>query len=64
MKLTLLCSPGSTGDPTISAYEAGQLSIEWHVPAACGFDNPEKGGEKEEGEKRRVGSGLSWFFLV
>lgn len=70
LNLTLFCDPDKTSEPEFIAYDGRRLDVEWHAPAACSFEAP-KDGNNKEGEhdqvpedERSVRSGIGWFFLV
>ncbi|KAI5120310.1 hypothetical protein M0805_005814 [Coniferiporia weirii] len=66
LNVSLLCDT-EQGDPSFISYYGAQLVVEWHTPAGCGFlkdDPPSDGGNSEEGEEKKVGSGIGWFFLL
>ena len=67
--LTFLCDPDTTSSPKFVAYDGSRLDIEWSGPAACPFKDDGKKDDKDkdkkpDDDKKEVGSGLGWFFLV
>lgn len=54
LNLTLLCADDES-DPTIDAYTAGLLSIEWRTPSAC---------PQSEERKPEPSGGMGFFGFI